>query len=129
MSSLVGVTRRRRSPFAQRLFEHRKLERRLTQVEYAAELKIHPISLSRYELDKSPVGDEWLAQELFRVTGIMPPRTNAELSELVEGADAETSGRDEKREAGRAAAAKASGAGTPRVPRRPKRRPNGREHG
>jgi hypothetical protein len=77
-----------RTEFALRLKRHRAITRRLTQVEYAAELGIHPISLSRYERDASPVGEDWVAEELTKVTGVPAPRRFEELSALSDAAEA-----------------------------------------
>jgi hypothetical protein len=108
----------------------------MTQVEYAAELGIHPISLSRYERDASPVGEDWVAEELTKVTGVPAPRTFEELSALISAAEAaataepaappegaspsDTEIADQiarRRNAGRAR--RSSGSGRPRRPRPP----------
>ena len=108
--------------FARALKRYRKITRKgLTQKALAAELGKDPITISRYERDSSPVGDDWIAHELERLTGVAPPRTRAELSEQLADALRESKGPG----ASRGAVAEGSEATAPLGRARPKRRPRG----
>lgn len=106
--------------FAQRLRDHRE-SRKLTQSQFAAELGINTITLSRYERGATPVGIPWVASDLERLLKVAPPRTKAELAAQLEAWQLAHNGRGASRDVVGEASAEAGR----RAPKRSKRRPPG----
>lgn len=124
-TKLAPVTEQPPTKFALALKRYRTITREgLTQRALAAELGKDPITLSRYERDASPVGDDWTAHELERLTGVAPPRTRAELSAQREDALRDSRGRGASRDVVEAV----SEAGAPPARARPRRRRRGEGH-